>query len=657
MDGEQGGNPIPKIVGRGKNRLKRPYSPHGYDLRSTTTRCHFNNNSQCSFCHYYKDSQDEISNYNSQLRTQLFKTTTRALVIDRLKRKKDQKVIRLRGLLQDRAAELREKDAQMLDFVRDARLRKDELQITAAQLDRSKEEIAQLNTQLEQERKRCKTLQEVNSLEKHEFTAVNGRFKDLMTQIAQLLEDLKLTKVQSDDSQISGDTQCISSRLEAMHSKVKTFDSKQSEENITEEAEVSSSRSLIYKIISDVLCGVCHEMFIDPVALPCGHAFCEFCIRMWFKRTRGCPVCRHKLVSCGQLHAVYQFRMIIDLLEKFRNPEEQNSRSEEKVRRDGLKDELYTDPAPRRFRERPTSTSDRVERFSNRRRRIDWNPSVPYHIPLPEPNLQTVRLDILPPPQPFQTARLDILPPPQPFQMSSLETPESLAIQGNAQIREPSRNVMTLLLNETFSNIDRFIRGTPSIFPLNRPSNMIENALTSQHTASMQNNIEEYSPSELIADLETLTNHTSPEVGSPLNPIMVVDHNSVEEHEGTSHTPLDSPPISEDFHYQSIISESSDEIWPNNAWQFTEESNRPQDLQEPIQDVIDLRRFEENISSSAVVLEEENDDAELQPLLEGDFLSSDSDSEFSTGTESVTESESETEAGEIEVSESLNEID
>ena len=654
MGDDQTGKPIPKIVGRGKNRLKRSFTEHGYDLRSTTTRCHSSHNTPCSFCYHYQARHAEMSDYNLQLRKQLFRTTTKALVIDRLKRQRDQKVTKLRGILQDRAAEIREKDMKMQDYIRDARLRKDELQVTVTQLDRSKEEIADLNTQLEQERKRFKTLQEVNTLEKQEFVTVKSRLRQIITQISQLLHDLKLLK-QSDSP---ADSQTISSQMEAMQEKVSQFDLQIAEQNITDEAEVSSSRALIYKIISDVLCGVCHEMFIDPVALPCGHTFCEFCIRMWFKRTRSCPVCRQKMVSCGQLHAVYQFRMIVELLENFRTPEEQNCRSEERVRRDGLRDELYRDPVPRRFRERPTSTSDRGERFSHRRRRIDGNTPVPYPIPLPEASLPTARLDMLPPPQPFQMSPLNLSP----------EISEAPGVNGSSfdTIREPSRNVMTLLLNETFTSIDRFIRGSPNIFPMTRPLiNMIESAPTDQPSASQsmsgtQVSIYERSSEGFIQNSEPLNDQTAfLDVGGPLNPIVVADQSSTDEQdEIPSHTPQESPPAElEDFQYQSIISESSDEIWPNNTWQPVEESITQQGTERPNQVVIDLRNFEENMSIEEVILREDSQ-AELEPLLEGDLLSIESESEFSESeTESETESESEPEEGELAATESLDDVD
>lgn len=45
----------------------------------------------------------------------------------------------------------------------------------------------------------------------------------------------------------------------------------------------------------DFTCGICLELFIEPVTLTCGHTTCKFCVSEWFKRNqnkRECPLCR-----------------------------------------------------------------------------------------------------------------------------------------------------------------------------------------------------------------------------------------------------------------------------------------------------------------------------------------------------------------------------
>ncbi|XP_031665751.1 E3 ubiquitin-protein ligase TRIM39 isoform X2 [Oncorhynchus kisutch] len=43
----------------------------------------------------------------------------------------------------------------------------------------------------------------------------------------------------------------------------------------------------------DLSCPVCRDIFKNPVLVPCGHSFCETCLRETWKQ-RECPVCRRK---------------------------------------------------------------------------------------------------------------------------------------------------------------------------------------------------------------------------------------------------------------------------------------------------------------------------------------------------------------------------
>lgn len=49
----------------------------------------------------------------------------------------------------------------------------------------------------------------------------------------------------------------------------------------------------------DFTCGVCLELFLEPVSATCGHSFCKFCISQWLERNqnvnkRECPLCRNR---------------------------------------------------------------------------------------------------------------------------------------------------------------------------------------------------------------------------------------------------------------------------------------------------------------------------------------------------------------------------
>ncbi|XP_047438230.1 nuclear factor 7, ovary-like [Mugil cephalus] len=44
----------------------------------------------------------------------------------------------------------------------------------------------------------------------------------------------------------------------------------------------------------DLTCSICHEIFRDPVILPCSHNFCNKCLDGWWreKQIRECPICK-----------------------------------------------------------------------------------------------------------------------------------------------------------------------------------------------------------------------------------------------------------------------------------------------------------------------------------------------------------------------------
>ncbi|XP_069568742.1 E3 ubiquitin-protein ligase TRIM39-like [Brachyistius frenatus] len=49
-----------------------------------------------------------------------------------------------------------------------------------------------------------------------------------------------------------------------------------------------------FRSVEDLFCTVCHDVFENPVLLPCSHSFCKDCIKSWWltKRLHECPVCK-----------------------------------------------------------------------------------------------------------------------------------------------------------------------------------------------------------------------------------------------------------------------------------------------------------------------------------------------------------------------------
>ncbi|GIX92570.1 e3 ubiquitin-protein ligase rnf8 [Caerostris darwini] len=65
------------------------------------------------------------------------------------------------------------------------------------------------------------------------------------------------------------------------------------------------------KIVEDgLLCIICNEAFVKATALNCSHTFCNYCISVWKKKQKKCPVCREKITS--DIHV----RVLDDIVEK-----------------------------------------------------------------------------------------------------------------------------------------------------------------------------------------------------------------------------------------------------------------------------------------------------------------------------------------------------
>lgn len=43
---------------------------------------------------------------------------------------------------------------------------------------------------------------------------------------------------------------------------------------------------------SELQCSICAELFVEATTLNCSHTFCKYCIAMWKKKKKDCPICR-----------------------------------------------------------------------------------------------------------------------------------------------------------------------------------------------------------------------------------------------------------------------------------------------------------------------------------------------------------------------------
>ncbi|KAI7803563.1 claudin k isoform X2 [Triplophysa rosa] len=65
------------------------------------------------------------------------------------------------------------------------------------------------------------------------------------------------------------------------------------------------------------LCSLCEEIFSNPVTTPCGHSFCQMCLRVYWSRNGSdeCPLCRRNFSSRPHLSVN---RILADVTENYR---------------------------------------------------------------------------------------------------------------------------------------------------------------------------------------------------------------------------------------------------------------------------------------------------------------------------------------------------
>ncbi|EJK70153.1 hypothetical protein THAOC_08510, partial [Thalassiosira oceanica] len=71
------------------------------------------------------------------------------------------------------------------------------------------------------------------------------------------------------------------------------------------------------------ICGICLDVYDNPVQLPCGHSFCEVCLDGWHKKSqydvhqpRNCPMCRHRAKPSREI--ISKLKTLTDLVSAFR---------------------------------------------------------------------------------------------------------------------------------------------------------------------------------------------------------------------------------------------------------------------------------------------------------------------------------------------------
>ncbi|KAH9632334.1 hypothetical protein HF086_010259 [Spodoptera exigua] len=129
------------------------------------------------------------------------------------------------------------------------------------------------------------------------------KMKDLMrvtereTELAALAAD----RIQKQVEQSSAVINTLQEQLEKVTSQLQTVESERNTilENIAAPSKASeqSSKDMVLTEMGELMeselqCSICNELFVEATTLNCSHTFCKYCISVWKKKKRDCPICR-----------------------------------------------------------------------------------------------------------------------------------------------------------------------------------------------------------------------------------------------------------------------------------------------------------------------------------------------------------------------------
>lgn len=65
---------------------------------------------------------------------------------------------------------------------------------------------------------------------------------------------------------------------------------------VTAVGSASPEEKMPFRLLEDLSCPVCRDVFRDPVVLSCSHSFCKSCLLTWWggKQIQDCPVCKRR---------------------------------------------------------------------------------------------------------------------------------------------------------------------------------------------------------------------------------------------------------------------------------------------------------------------------------------------------------------------------
>ncbi|XP_028174424.1 E3 ubiquitin-protein ligase rnf8-A-like isoform X1 [Ostrinia furnacalis] len=224
------------------------------------------------------------------------------------------------------AEENRQKAEQMLsEQVEQRKKLTDEEKVKREQLMQEREEIQKKLTEAE-----CSAEKSIEELK--------ARVQERETELAALAAD----RIQKQADQSSEVISSLQEQLEKVKSQLESVESEKKNllESLgtSESAGASSTKHSTLAEVGELMeselqCSICAELFVAATTLSCSHTFCKYCITMWKKKKKDCPICRTNITSECKSLVLDSFieKMVQNLTEEMKTKRQEMLKSREEL--------------------------------------------------------------------------------------------------------------------------------------------------------------------------------------------------------------------------------------------------------------------------------------------------------------------------------------
>ncbi|CAB3223537.1 unnamed protein product [Arctia plantaginis] len=230
--------------------------------------------------------------------------------VEKLKNIKEQQIKEIEEQKRQREAELKKELADIKDNLEEKVLQTEQEKLKAEQLlneqlekmkklsDEEKIKIDELTKEREEIQQR---LQEAQITAARSIQELTTRVTERETELAALAAE----RIQKQAEQSGEVISILQEQLEKVKNQLLMVETEKNTilENYCapDNGEGSSKETLLNEVgeilESELQCSICAELFVAATILNCSHTFCKYCITMWKKKKKDCPICRAPIES------------------------------------------------------------------------------------------------------------------------------------------------------------------------------------------------------------------------------------------------------------------------------------------------------------------------------------------------------------------------